>query len=978
MKKNNLLMFLFICVMLILVSACEDEPVKVEDETKPTVSLEVSSEALTGNEVSISYDVSDDTTSKENLKVELKVMVDGREITVSDNKFIPDTVGEYTVMIKVTDEAGNFTQTSKTITVKNSDNVEPTCEILIEDIFLSGRQVSFEYMVSDNVTDTSNLSVSVKVVNEESNEELEVVDNKFTPSAGNYLLTIEVVDEAGNKATTSKKFTVNDISYREDRNFDQYPAPTNEINEDQLPLIDSNASQEVLQLSDGSWSMIHGNYRLDFVKNSKNEYVLQVVNISNSDKKTIYTSADNNVMFKNETPVVVTLKGSGNTFNAGYDTVELTSYGLRASKTLNSTAGTEILVEDFYYFAEEKELGAFNVRKSVQIIKAGNDSGFTSEYGFTSCTTGGSEWFVPNVVFKTYTGSSSTYKETALGVPMIMYRNTTNGYTLSLSRYKPIVTYINNSYASLKLDNNKKSITVSYPSADAGKIYHEVNDGAQHVYDLTIRAEITESYETATPSVYNAHFNLQNQRIVNTDIDEVYSVICEDYKTFLHATEQEDELSGKKYTSYGLPWRITIEDGEFGPLTYQAGFIGQQIPSAYNMMLYGVMNNDLESLQNGVNVIDFWVEDAEFLSVAGVPHIWYDTWSDGFRAYPCFLRMAVDCMEGLLDAYLLAEAHGLVKDSWYEALEKFGKFLTTNQNEDGSYYRCYNYSGEAYKNWDDGIEEPPGNLCQSESKANTPMAIRFLGKMYELTGEKKFYNAAVAAGEYVYENLYLSGSYRGGTCDNPNAIDKEAGVFAMYAYDTLYTLTGDAKWLECLKQAAAFTMSTVLIYSYGVRPSDLKSSLPVYAGYTDGMSFIRCHYSASADNYIAYIYHELFRIYIITGEKTYLRQAEFIQQNTKSILNWDGALGYKYKSLVAEATYIRDFSYGSATDGAWVTWSSVANAEPIAKMYNNYGHADVSYFENTDIEDLRNVLESVGCGGKTHAVYENTVIEKVE
>ena len=95
-------------------------------------------------------------------------------------------------------------------------------------------------------------------------------------------------------------------------------------------------------------------------------------------------------------------------------------------------------------------------------------------------------------------------------------------------------------------------------------------------------------------------------------------------------------------------------------------------------------------------------------------------------------------------------------------------------------------------------------------------------------------------------------------------------------------------------------------------------------------------------------------------------------------MNWDGALGYKYKSLVAEATYIRDFSYGSATDGAWVTWSSVANAEPIAKMYNNYGHADVSYFENTDIEDLRNVLESVGCGGKTHAVYENTVIEKVE
>ena len=44
----------------------------------------------------------------------------------------------------------------------------------------------------------------------------------------------------------------------------------------------------------------------------------------------------------------------------------------------------------------------------------------------------------------------------------------------------------------------------------------------------------------------------------------------------------------------------------------------------------------------------------------------------------------------------------------------------------------------------------------------------------------------------------------------------------------------------------------------------------------------------------------------------------------------------------------------------------------------NFGHADVSYFENASIEELRETLDSVGCGGITHSVYENTVIEQVE
>ena len=988
MKKMCLLVLLMF-VLGIFMIACDDESTNNEDPTNsenqtdgndsvvdvtnPTVSLDVASIAYVDSEIQISYQVSDDVSQNEKITTTVSVMKESTNVEVSNDSFIPRQAGNYEVTVKATDEAGNSSVASKVINVFNVDDALiniTTNDATADDV------VEVTYKVSTLVTNIDDLEKSIIVTYE--GEELTLDKNKFVAAVGEYEIKVVLTDSKGNYIEGIKTITVIP-PYRQDRNLSQYQAPTNELDEDKLPLVDTNASQEVIKLSNNDLAMVYGAYRLDFVKNSSNQYVLQLVNIASGDKNAVYASNASQVMFVNNTPATVYLRGSGNSIATGYDSVVKTDYGICATKTFNGAAGSQVLIKDCYYFAAEKEVGAFNVRKSVQMVSVSNkDTGFASEYGFVSNGCNSAEWMVPNVVYKSYSGSSSTYQETYLGVPMIMLRNTANGYTLSLSRYQPIVTYLNNSYASLKLDNTNKGISVSYPANTGNRLYHDAKTGAMHVYDLTIRAEITDSYEEALPSVYNAHFNLQNQRIVNTDIDEVYSAICEDYKVFLHEEKQEDELSGKKYTSYGLPWRIYVETGEFGPYTYQSGFIGQQIPSAYNMMFYGLMNNDLESLQNGINVIDFWVEDAEMMSIAGVPHIWYDTWSDGFRSYPCFLRMAVDTMEGLLDAYLLAETHGLDKSSWYDALEQFGEFLVNNQNPDGSYYRCYNYGGEPYKNWDDGIEEPPGNICQSESKANTPMAIRFLGKMYELTGEECYYDAALKAGEYTYNYLYEIGSYRGGTCDNPNATDKEAGVYAMYAYDTLYMLTGDEKWLDCLKQATAFTMTTVIIYSFGVRQSSLKSGLPVYAGYTDGMSFISCFYGSGVDNYIAYIYHELFRIYVLTGEETYLKQAEFIQQNTKSIMNWDGALNYDYKSLVAEASGISSLSYGSADNGVWVTWSSVANAEPIAKMYNNFGNADVATFKNVDIEILRAQLENVGCGGKTHTFYENTVIEQVE
>ena len=86
-----------------------------------------------------------------------------------------------------------------------------------------------------------------------------------------------------------------------------------------------------------------------------------------------------------------------------------------------------------------------------------------------------------------------------------------------------------------------------------------------------------------------------------------------------------------------------------------------------------------------------------------------------------------------------------------------------------------------------------------------------------------------------------------------------------------------------------------------------------------------------------------------------------MQQNSKSLMDWDGKLNYPYKSILPEATTIDDFNFHSAADdqgieGVWLPWQSVANAAPICDMMLIFGVADVADLANTPVEELYKIL----------------------
>ena len=54
--------------------------------------------------------------------------------------------------------------------------------------------------------------------------------------------------------------------------------------------------------------------------------------------------------------------------------------------------------------------------------------------------------------------------------------------------------------------------------------------------------------------------------------------------------------------------------------------------------------------------------------------------------------------------------------------------------------------------------------------------VPLLVSLSPVTGDNRYLDSAIRAGEYVWDNYGSRGVFVGGTTDNPNVIDKETGT----------------------------------------------------------------------------------------------------------------------------------------------------------------------------------------------------------
>ena len=753
-----------------------------------------------------------------------------------------------------------------------------------------------------------------------------------------------------------------------------------------LPILNESS---FVEKEEGVKGLALGEFELLFTVDKDIKYGVQLVRAS-----------DGKVASYNKKPASLRVRGKGQGigietftetfYNQQYDTIKKMAYGYRLTSTITTSNGSEFFVEDAYYISDQ----VFGVARQIKVNIANEaDAGFASIYTMYDSTNSNYyddfDYFIPSILYKNgenVVGSAIAanldvdqlfVKETRCGLPMVFARSKFTGLATSIMHLEPEVGIgdaddggsagtINNElqYGSLGVHISPQvGISFTYPCTegpityDSGngiiRRYHAVEEGYQQNYRVGIIGTNKDNYNDAMVKAYRDAYTAEDRYVADMDMTEIYNQNIE-----IFTKEYREYTSGGKVVAAGFPWSLDLPNAyNREGVSFQMGFVGQQIAAAYHLLRTGLATNNEELTRQGENIVDFWCKDS--IMSTYFPTVWWDPSPDTNggrrREYPSFLRCMVDGMEGLMDAIRIATAYGISKPAWTDALLKVANNLVAVQNTDGSFNRAYKTNGQVETSNSD-------SRFQGASKLNTPIAVRFLCKMYEFTKDEKFKTAATRAAEFSYTELYQKlGKYVGGTPDNPNTVDKEAAIYGMYCFNAAYQLTKDTKFLAAAEHATVCALSWTYVFDWIVPNFTTADALknPFYDGGVIGFSVIATGHSG-ADNFSAYTFYETYKMYLLTGDEFYLEAAKLLQNDTKLCTDYNGEIGYKYRAMMPEATNVAEFKFRSV--GCWLPWSSVANIEPIANLEEAFGVNDI-YKITATYEEQVAMLEAYGIGG---------------
>ena len=386
--------------------------------------------------------------------------------------------------------------------------------------------------------------------------------------------------------------------------------------------------------------------------------------------------------------------------------------------------------------------------------------------------------------------------------------------------------------------------------------------------------------------------------------------------------------------TWGTPFVAQLPDFDPNSFSAEIGFVGQQTGIGYQLIRYGTLNNDPEAVRKGMGIINYWVNGT--MTETGCPRVWVHLSAHQFEPQPQWVREIGDGLEGILDAWKFEHDRGNEHENWLQYCVSTADWLTERQEPDGSWFRAYYFDNQP---------------CM-DSKASTPCVIRFLLQMYGITGNETYLDSAIKAGEWTYERLYKGFEYRGGTCDQSDVMDKESGIYAMFAFTALYEATGGAKWLEAACGAADYTETFTFVWSF-----------PVYSQYPKH-PFTRNHISGQSqvtvgtgggDIYMAACSYAYYKLYVLTGDEHYADLAEFLNLNCKQVNDIDGSCGYRYIGLVNEGGGFSEQDFRSRYH--WLPWCTFVEVDPASRFQDTFGCNEVAEIRRIPAERQQQMVK---------------------
>lgn len=672
-----------------------------------------------------------------------------------------------------------------------------------------------------------------------------------------------------------------------------------------------------------------------------------------------------------------------NTFYPTYTSYTKADGKVELTAKLVATPRTTVFEINDAYTA--KGNGEFELKRNVKVVELGTDSydeGFSSSFGLQFApedVLANNEYFIPAVWYKgnfekegnipsgipVATDLNFLYREDRIPLPVVMMREKASGLTFTLvHKDSKCETVLNDSrgvatdeeyqFGGVGVVNWKKSDTfaavVTYPGSDLrtgglGRRMHPITKGFdKHAYNVYFKIDKTSDYATAVNEAWELAFNLYNPKIYDVNLTSAYQGLIETVNHYYLDSSVDKAVKGP-----GFPWSVKLTDFSLNKNTYEIGFVGSQPVAGYALFRAGVETGNEEYKVRGTNVLNLWA--SESLSELGLPKTRYaalwGTWDDWALTS---MRQACNGMAGVLNAWCYAKRNGIDIPSWLVASKKFGDFLVTNQNADGSYYLEYNPFKVV------NGKHPAGN----QNKFLTICAVRYLVELYIATSDERYKTAALKAAEFSYANIHEKYLYVACVVDNPQTIDSESGQQAINGFLAIYDLTKDPKWLAAAEQAATYTESWSYMFEVPVeKDQTAKTDWPKDRSIV-GQHIIAIGHSAT-DLGFAWSSFVYYRLYLLTGKEHYLHVARISAHNTKQSMNLGQELySGQPEGLQQEAFQVR------VTGGAGrrmnsimeaLTWNFAAHLDPMIRFKDAFGTYDLEEVETmprSEIERLNN------------------------
>ena len=170
----------------------------------------------------------------------------------------------------------------------------------------------------------------------------------------------------------------------------------------------------------------------------------------------------------------------------------------------------------------------------------------------------------------------------------------------------------------------------------------------------------------------------------------------------------------------------------------------------------------------------------------------------------------------------------------------------------------------------------------NDSPSATYAPVVLFVPLARVTGEQKYLDAALKAGEFVWQKYGTTGNYQGGAVDASSAqllTDKEGGMASLDAFMALYEATQEPKWLSRALSAADYTESWIWIWNVPL-PGHVPDTHQRWRnGPMVGLQEITANgpgLGASGDEYLDWAVSLFAKAYKYSGDPHYLDVAQIL------------------------------------------------------------------------------------------------------